>query len=146
MSNVTSGSKRWNVTLWVLQVLLAVAFGASGLMKTGMPFAALNQAMPWTLSVGEPMVRFIGSMELAGAAGMLLPSITRVLPFLTPLAGLGLSTVMLLASGFHLFRGEPEVLPVNFVLGVTASVVALGRSWKAPIPARGTEPRGPVAI
>lgn len=146
MSTANKISKRWNLTLWVLQVLLAVAFGASGLLKTAMPFAVLNQAMPWTLSVGEPVVRFIGSMELAGAAGLLLPSITRVLPFLTPLAGLGLSTVMLLASAFHLFRGETEVLPVNFVLGVTASVVALGRSWKAPIPARGAEPRGPVAI
>ncbi|NCW46385.1 MAG: hypothetical protein EBV77_13180 [Gemmatimonadaceae bacterium] len=37
MSNESSFSKSWHITLWVLQGLLALAFGAAGAMKFTMP-------------------------------------------------------------------------------------------------------------
>jgi putative oxidoreductase len=63
-----------------------------------------------------------------------LPFATK--PRLTPLAAAGLVLVMLLASAFHLSRGEVGALPVNLVLGGIAAFVAWGRSRKAPIRAR----------
>jgi hypothetical protein len=67
---------------------------------------------------------------------LLLPALTRIKPSLTALAGAGLATIMLLASLFHISRGEPQVLPVNLVFGGLAAFVAWGRWKKAPIAAR----------
>lgn len=38
--------------------------------------------------------------------------------------------------GFHLLHGEPQVLPVNIVIGGLAAFVAWGRLRKAPISPR----------
>jgi hypothetical protein len=125
-----------HVALWVVQALLFVAFTMAGSMKLFTPFAELGQKMPWVLAVGAPLVRFIGLSELSGALGLLLPSLTRIRPALTPLAATGLVVVMLLAMAFHVSRGEPQVLPANAVLGGLAAFVAWGRRKRAPIAPR----------
>lgn len=135
--SVSKGNNRGlHIALWVVQLLLVFAFGMAGFMKATTPIAELNKMMPWTLVVGEGMTRFIGASEFAGALGLLLPSITRILPILTPIAGGALALVMVLASGLHASRGEFGVLPINAVLGGLALFVAWGRSIKAPITAR----------
>ena len=125
-----------NVTLWVVQVLLAGMFLMSGLMKLSQPIDALASSLPWTTSVPALLVRFIGAAEFAGALGLLIPSLTRIKPRLTVLAALGLVLVMLLASGFHVTRGEYAMLPMNLVLGALAAFVAWGRAKAAPIAPR----------
>ena len=55
---------------------------------------------------------------------------------LTAWAATGLATVMALASIVHLVRGEPQVLPVNFVLGGLAAFIAWGRFGRAAIAPR----------
>ena len=79
------------------------------------------------------LVRFIGISELLGAVGLILPALTKIKPLLTPLAALGLLTIMILAMGFHVSRGEAGTLPFNIVLGGLAAFVAWGRTSKAPI-------------
>ena len=96
----TDASKGWKYGLWGVQVLLALAFGMAGLMKMGTPIIELARQLPWTASVPELMVRFIGFSEFAGALGLILPSAARIKPFLTPLAALCLMTIMFLASLF----------------------------------------------
>jgi hypothetical protein len=145
MSSTRSASKGWNVSLWIAQVLLTCLFGMAGFMKATQPYDALNKAMPWTIATGEPLVRFIGTAELAGAVGLLLPALTRVLPFLTPLAGAGLTTIMILASAFHASRGELGVIPLNAVLGSLALFVAWGRFRKVPIQPRSAATRTAAA-
>jgi uncharacterized membrane protein YphA (DoxX/SURF4 family) len=140
MPAITSkpGSTRtWSAVLWAVQVVLALMFGAAGVMKATQPIATLAPSLPWTLDVPEALVRFIGASELAGAVGLILPALTRIRPGLTPLSALGLVVVMVLASAFHLSRGETGALPINAMLGGMAAFVAWGRSAKAPIPARG---------
>jgi putative oxidoreductase len=124
------------IMLWIAQILLFAAFAMAGFLKTTTPLDQLAGMMPWVGAVPGGLVRFIGCAELAGAIGVLLPAVTRVQPGLTPLAALGLLTVMLLASIFHLSRGEAQVLPTNAVLGGLAAFVAWGRSRRAPIAAR----------
>jgi uncharacterized membrane protein YphA (DoxX/SURF4 family) len=126
-----------NVTLWVVQVVLAALFGMAGLMKLTQPIDALAASLPWVTSVPEMLVRFIGAAELAGALGLILPSLTRIQPRLTALAALGLAVVMVLASAFHLTRGEASMLPMNLVIGLLALSVAWGRGKAAPITPRG---------
>ena len=131
----TSPSKALSAGLWAAQGLLAFAFGASGLMKLTTPIAELVTKLPWVVDM-PATTRFIGLAEVLGAVGLLLPAITRIQPRLTALAGAGLTTIMLLASLFHLSRGEAQMLPVNLVLGSIAAFVAWGRSKKAPIAPR----------
>jgi hypothetical protein len=126
-------SRTLHVGLWLVQGLLAVAFASAGFMKATMPIADLAANMPWAGDVPEALVRFIGLSELAGAVGLVLPAALRWKPALTPLAALGLVTIMVLASLFHLSRGEAMVLPVNATLGALAAFVAWGRWFKAPI-------------
>jgi putative oxidoreductase len=126
-------NKAWNISLWILQVLLAALFAMSGFGKVSQPIADLAKQMAWVTAVPEGLVRFIGTAELAGALGLILPSVTRIKPVLTAWAGIGLATIMVLALPFHLSRGEMNVWPVNVVLGSLAALLAWGRFKKAPI-------------
>lgn len=130
----STGRNRWTMALWVVQVLLALAFGAAGMMKLGMPIETLAAQMAWVNSTPELLVRFIGLAEVAGALGMILPAATRILPWLTPLAALGFVVIQVLAIITHALLGELlMVLPVNLVLLGLAALVAWGRWRIAPI-------------
>jgi putative oxidoreductase len=126
-------TKTLNVTLWAAQAILAVVFGLAGIMKLILPMATLVEQMVWPGALPAALVRFIGASELAGALGVLLPTLTRIRPALTPLAALGLVLVMALAALFHVSRGEFQALPINFGLGALAAFVAWGRYKGAPI-------------
>jgi uncharacterized membrane protein YphA (DoxX/SURF4 family) len=135
-TNPERPNRALNVALWIVQVLLAAMFGMAGVMKTTMPIAELAKQLPWAGVLPEPLVRFIGASELAGALGMILPAATRILPALTGWAGVGLTVVMALAMSFHLSRGEMGGPPINLTLGVLAAFVAWGRLRKVPISPR----------
>ena len=129
-------SKPLHFSLWGAQILLALVFVSAGAMKATKPIAELAAKMGWPGAVPEGLVRFIGISELLGALGLVLPAATRIKPGLTALAGLGLTTVMLLAAIFHVSRGEIGMLPVPFVIGGLSAFVAWGRWRKAPISPR----------
>ncbi len=124
------------IALWIAQVLLALAFIASGAMKLTQPLATLAASMPWTADVPGELVRLIGLAEVLGALGLVVPAATRILPRLTPLAATGLTLVMALASAFHLARGEATMLPVTLVLAALLAFVAWGRATRAPVAPR----------
>lgn len=115
--------------LWIVQVLLALVFVATGLMKLALPVEQLAQTLVWVNDVPALLVRFIGVAELLGGLGLILPALTRIQPQLTPLAAAGLALVMLLAALFHLTRGEAAMVVPNLVLFLLAAFVAYGR-WK----------------
>lgn len=129
-------SKGLNIALWIVQVLLGVAFLGAGFMKATTPIADLATKMSWVPVVGEAMTRFIGVSELLGGIGLILPAATRIQPKLTGIAGAALALVMVLAAGTHVYLGEFGVIGVNVVLGGLAGFVAWGRLVKAPIQAR----------
>jgi putative oxidoreductase len=134
VSNPTQGgTKGVNIGLWVAQVLLAVGFGMAGFMKLSMTPEVAAQMMP-----GSPiaLLRFIGTSEMLGAIGMILPAATRIMPVLTAWAGVGLATIMVLATALHISRGEFSHLPPVLVLFALAAFVAWGRFKKAPIAPR----------
>ncbi|WP_243398400.1 DoxX family protein [Deinococcus koreensis] len=127
-----------HVALWVAQILLAAAFGLSGFAKMTAPIEQLSTMLAWVTAVPEWLVRFIGVAEVAGALGLILPAATRLQPGLTPLAALGLTTIMVLALLFHLSRGEVQALGINVILGVLAAFVFWGRTRRMPISPRST--------
>jgi uncharacterized membrane protein YphA (DoxX/SURF4 family) len=129
-------SKALHVGLWVVQCLLGAMFLAVGMMKATQPIANLANALGWPAEVPAALVRFIGVAEFLGGLGLILPAATRIMPMLTPLAGVGLATAMLFATIFHISQGEFGALPVPLVLGCFAAFVAWGRVAKAPIKPR----------
>lgn len=64
-----------NIALWVLQVLLALAFVAHGLMFL-FPPATMVEMMNATISPAFRM--FLGVAEVLGGVGLILPGITRL--------------------------------------------------------------------
>lgn len=119
--------------IWLAQFTLAALFLFSAFMKLTTPIPELAKMMPWTGEHSELFVRFIGFVDLAGGLGLLLPSLTRILPRLTVLAALGCAVLQVLAIIFHLSRGEAPVIVLNIVM-LSLSLFALwGRARKAPI-------------
>lgn len=133
----SSPGKGLHVGLWAAQALLAFAFAGAGLMKLLTPIAELATKMAWVTHVPAGLVPFIGAAELAGALGLVLPSLTKVKPVLTPVAAALLVVVMGLAASLHLAIGEAPLIVPNVVLGGLAAFVAWGRFTKAPIAPRG---------
>lgn len=136
LPHASKSSRGLHISLWVAQVALAFAFLGAGATKLFTPMEALAKDMGWIVGTPEALVRFIALAELTGALGLILPSLTRIKPFLTGLAGVGLATNMVLAAGVHLVRGETFMLPINFTLGAVAAFIAWGRLKKAPIAPR----------
>ncbi|MGB0428865.1 MAG: DoxX family protein [Bacteroidia bacterium] len=128
-------SKGLNIGLWIAQGLLALAFIMAGLMKITSPIEDLAaNGMSFVTEYSEGMVRFIGISEVLGALGLLLPSLLRIKPILTPIAAIGLATVMVLAAIYHITHNEPPV--PNVILFALAAFVAWGRLKAAPIQAK----------
>ena len=115
-----------DIAAWIAQVLAALVFGAHGYTLLFRPDQARKQ-YPWAVDVPETLKRFIGTAELLGAVGMIVPAATRILPWLTPLAALGLVALMVLAAIFHATRREWPNVVFNLVLGALAAFVAYAR-------------------
>src|SRR5713101_6473566 len=101
-----------NIVLWIIQVLLALFFLFAGVMKFVMP---VDQMAGQTGLPGW-FFWFIGAVEILGGLGLLLPSLLRIKPVLTPLAAVGLIIVMIGATILSL-KGPIAAALIPFVTG-----------------------------
>jgi len=128
--------EKMKYALWIVQILLAVAFGMAGFSKLMQPITDLVAMVgPWASEVPELFVRFIGLAEILGAIGLILPALTRIQPRLTSHAAIGIAIIMVLAATFHIAREEYAIIP-NIVLLALAAFVAYGRTKLEPIESR----------
>lgn len=118
-----------NVTLWIIAGFLAATFLASGLMKIAQPREKLvASGLRWAGDMSAGSVKGIGTVELLGAFGLILPAVLDVAPVLVPLAATGLALTMVGAAILHARRGnESQSIVMNAVLLILAAVVAWGR-------------------
>jgi uncharacterized membrane protein len=121
-----------DTALWLLQIVLALAFVAAGLNHMTRRDTATGR-MAWMLAVPKPMLTTIGILEIAGGAGLVLPPLTGIALWLTPLAAALLALVMIFGAAFHLRRfGEGSNAASNLVLAALLAFVAIGRLVLAP--------------
>src|SRR5580693_7555722 len=113
-----------NTALWIVQLVLCIAFLGAGGMKL-FAYRKYKETAGRELDLSRGLVTFIGISELAGALGLVLPGFSGIAPILAPLAAVGLGIIMLLATGLHLKRKEPPWPTV--VLMILAGFVAVGR-------------------
>ena len=121
------------IALWIVQVLLAVAFLGAGATKLSQPKEKMAKNMAWVEDFSQPTVRLIGALEVVGAIGLVLPALTGIVPWLTPLAALGLVLLMAGAVYTHLRREEGSAVVPPAVLLLLATLVAVGRSFVLPL-------------
>ena len=123
-----------NTVIWIVQILVALAFAIAGFSKLTQPREKLLESMKFVEDFSTPQVRLIGTVEVLGAIGIILPALTGILPWLTPLAGVGLVLVMVGAMYTNLRRKSSySHVAVNVILLLMAAFVAYGRFVAAPI-------------
>jgi uncharacterized membrane protein YphA (DoxX/SURF4 family) len=123
-----------NLLLWVLQVLLALAFFAHGCLFLFPPAAMVEQM---NADLPRWFQLFLGVAEVLAAVGLTLPGIARIQPWLVSWAAAGVMIVTICATAFHLVRGEESSAIITAVLLAMAIVVAYMRWRVAPIRPRG---------
>jgi hypothetical protein len=119
-----------NKALWILQVLLALAFLAHGLMLVFPPASIVDQM---NASMSRDFQLFLGIAEVLAAVGLTLPGITGIQPWWTQWAAVGIMIVMVSATVFHAMRNEISSAVITFVLLVMATCVAYMRWRVLPI-------------
>ena len=111
-----------NGLVWIAQGFLALFFiGASGAPKLLLP----AEALPMPIPLSQQFVWFIGTCEVLGGLGLILPGLTRVQPRLTPLAAAWLFVLTLCAAIYQLMAGQPA----NAVFAVAIGLIALGVAY-----------------
>ena len=117
-----------NIALWIVQGLLALVFGGSGVVKATRDRKRLfDDGITWVEDFPAWAVKTIGVLELLAAVGLILPAMTGIAPILTPLAAAGIALLMAGAGVVHVRRGEIAFLGVIAVLFAAAVFVAWGR-------------------
>ena len=120
-----------NIALWIAQALLAAIFLFAGGMKLVIPIEEMTKQMP--IPLPGWFLRFTGIVEVLGAIGVILPSLLRIRPALTPLAATGLVIVMIGATVYTLAAGDFASAPIPLVVGILAAFVAYSR-WRLTPP------------
>jgi putative oxidoreductase len=122
-----------NKVLWLLQVLLAAAFLAHGLLFLNPPAEVVEQL---NASLPRWFQLFLGVAEVLAAVGLTLPGLTRILPWLVAWAAGGIMIVMVSATAFHIARGEISSAAITLLLLAMATFVAYMRYRVMPIAER----------
>jgi hypothetical protein len=122
-----------NILLWVLQLLLALAFLAHGYIFLVPPaeiVEQMNALLPRWFQL------FLGIAEIAAAVGLTLPGVSRVHPYLVSWAAAGIMIVMIAATILHVVRDEIQSAVITAVLLALATFVAYMRWRVLPIQPR----------
>ncbi len=122
-----------NAVLWLLQIVLALAFLALGLLMLTQSRERLLRVAGWVEDFPQPVVTAIGVLELLGAVGVVLPGILGVAGVVVPVAALGLAVLLVGAIATHLLRGEQDEVAAPVLLLVAAAAVAAGRLSAWPL-------------
>ena len=108
-------------SLWIVQGLLAVIFLLAGGSKFVMTVEAMQAQMKTPLP--GPFLRFIGTCEVLGAIGLILPGLLHVRPGLTPLAAAGLVIIMIGATVVTIMGGDVALALIPLAVGLLAAFV-----------------------
>ena len=121
-----------NVLLWVLQVLAALLYGSSGVMKVFM-FDKISQDVPSFSALPRGVWTALGVLELVCAAGLIVPAALHWQPKLTAVAAAVLAVESLVFVGVHARYRETATIIMSVALGLLMAFIAYGRMVLRPI-------------
>jgi DoxX-like protein len=121
-----------NIVLWVLQVLAALMYGASGVMKVFM-FDKVSADVPSFGALPREGWMALGILELVCVVGLIVPSALRWQPVLTVMAAAILAIESLVFIWVHVKYHEIAPIVFSGALGVLMVFIAYGRLVLKPI-------------
>ena len=121
-----------NILLWVLQVLAALLYGSSGVMKVFM-FDKVSQDVRSFGALPREAWMTLGILELVCTVGLIVPAAFHWQPPLTILAATVLAVESLVFVGVHVKYREVMPMILSGVLGLLMSFIAYGRMVLKPI-------------
>jgi uncharacterized membrane protein YphA (DoxX/SURF4 family) len=121
-----------NIFLWVLQVLAALLYGSSGIMKVFM-FDKISEQVPSFGALPRKAWMALGTVELVCTVGLIVPAALHWQPPLTVLAAIVLALESLVFVGVHVRYREIPPIIMSGVLGLLMACVAYGRMFLKPI-------------
>lgn len=122
-----------NILLWIIQILLALLFLFAGGTKFWFTIEQMRaMGSPNQVLLPGLFIRFIGVCEILGALGLVLPGLFRVKQYLTVLAAIGLTIIMIGAAIVSAMGdGIGAAIPA-LVIGLLCAFVAYGRAKLRP--------------
>jgi hypothetical protein len=121
-----------NILLWVLQVLAALLYGASGVMKVFM-FDTVSADVRSFDALPRGTWMALGILELVCTVGLIVPAAFRWQPTLTVVAAAILAIESLVFIWVHAKYGEVAPIILSGVLGLLMAFIAYGRMVLKPI-------------
>ena len=121
-----------NILLWVLQVLAALLYGASGVMKVFM-FDKVSKDVPSFGALPREAWMALGILELVCTVGLIVPAAFHWRPGLTVVAATVLAIESLVFIGVHVKYHEIPPIIMSGVLGLLMAFIAYGRMVLKPI-------------
>ena len=121
-----------NILLWVLQVLAALLYGSSGVMKVFM-FDKVSQDVPSFGALPREAWMALGILELVCTVGLIVPAAFRWQPALTVVAATVLALESLVFIGVHAKYHETGSIIMSGALGLLMAFIAYGRMALKPI-------------
>ncbi|MCF3135433.1 DoxX family protein [Streptomyces olivochromogenes] len=119
-----------HVAYWTVAGLLALFYAYAGGKKILQTQEQLRPMMGWVDTVPMPLVKAIGTLEVLGALGLLLPPLTGTAVPLALAAAVGLVLIQIGGMTLHLSRGEVREIGLNITLLILAAVAAwLATTW-----------------
>ena len=115
-----------NILLWVLQVLAALMYGASGVMKVFM-FDKVSEGVPSFGALPRRAWTALGIIELVCTVGLIVPTALHWQPMLTVVAATILAIESLVFVGVHVKYREVTPIVMSGVLGLLMAFIAYGR-------------------
>lgn len=120
-----------NTLLWILQIVTAVLFTASGVMKVFM-FEKVTADVPSFGALPRSVWTLLGIIELISVVGLILPAVTHWHPGLTVVAASVLAAETLVFIWVHIRYREVGPMIFSGALGLAMVFIAYGRSVLAP--------------
>jgi hypothetical protein len=118
--------------LWVIQILAALLYLASGVMKVFM-FDKIRVDVPSFGALPRGAWMALGILELICTVGLIVPSVFRWYPVITVLAAAILAVESLVFIWVHVKYGEIPPIIFSAVLGLLMAFLAYGRMFLKPI-------------
>ena len=121
-----------NILLWILQIVGAILYAASGIMKVFM-FDKISGDVPSFGALPRQVWMALGSIELVCVVGLIVPAAFRWHPTLTVVAAAVLAIESLVFVGVHVTYREFGTIVMVCILGLLMAFIAYGRFVLKPI-------------
>ncbi|MBB4686940.1 DoxX family protein [Amycolatopsis jiangsuensis] len=121
-----------NIALWIVAGLFAIGYIVGGVVKLVWPYEKYAARQYWPEDFTSGNVKFMGTIEVLGGLGLVLPGLLNIVPVLVPVAASGMALYMAGAATERMRRAEYKELLGDLLFLTGVVFVAWGRFGLVP--------------